>query len=626
MKTIVSTRTSIWAGILLAGFVILEWRLVHLQVLRHEELEEKAENCRFTTRVDQAWRGEISDRFGQPLALTIPTKDIYADLTVWSNHVDLLAPLVAPMLGLPPDRLANYVRQKLAPHQGAAANGEPGILLLKRGVTLTDWTPIHDALARNAFGMATNHLASRQKTLLKALRRWTLFTQNNQQRYYPYGGILGTTLGFVGTGTDGHLLAGRWGLEACLNNLISGTNGICNSSQDAAGNELSFCRTEDASVTDGAHAILTIDLRLQQIVERALGRTMTSCHPVCASCVVIRPATGEILAMASLPSFLPQRPDLSASANWRNHVISDRYEVGSAFKVITLAAALEHHAVTLDQRFDCHQGTWVYLHSVLHDDGHHYGIMTVRECLAKSSNIGFAQIALLVGKESLYDSISRFGCNQVTGVPLPNETGGTIKSPAHWTPTSITRVAIGQEFSMSQLQLAMAYAAIANDGELMQPMLLRQLNHADGSCWWRYAPKPVRWVVHPETARLVRAAMQDVVEYGTGKAAAMADYTVAAKTGTAQKSDRHGYLPGQVYCSFVGMLPAGKPELVIAVAVDNPQGPASGGTVAAPVFREIAEQAVKLYGIAPDKIPVINRPTAPPRRPFNPGDMIAMNQ
>jgi cell division protein FtsI (penicillin-binding protein 3) len=305
-------------------------------------------------------------------------------------------------------------------------------------------------------------------------------------------------------------------------------------------------------------------------------------------------------------------------------VISDRYEVGSVFKVITLAAALELGVVNLNQPINCENGTWIYKQSALHDDGHRNGILPVRGCLAKSSNIGLAKIALLVGTNRLYDFITKFGFTRATGVPLPYETPGFIRNSTNWTPTSITRVAIGQELAVSQLQLAMAYAAIANDGKLMRPMLVRQLDHADGTLWGRYQPTHVGTVVRAETARQVRAAMVDVVEYGTGKAAALSDYTVAGKTGTAQKSDGHRYVPGRLYCSFVGMVPAGKPELVIAVAVDEPKDSAYGGIVAAPVFREIAEQAVVLYGIAPDKKIGSSRLTFRSNHPDLPRDMLAM--
>jgi cell division protein FtsI/penicillin-binding protein 2 len=414
-------------------------------------------------------------------------------------------------------------------------------------------------------------------------------------------------------------------LEASLNKLLAGQNGVCDSSQDAAGNELAFCRTAEMPAVDGAQVVLTIDLALQQVVEQALAKAMTQYHPSNASCVVIRPATGEILALASLPGFLPQQPGGSGPAGWRNHVISDECEVGSVFKVITLATALDRGAVTLGQRIFCENGHWTYQHTALRDDDHHYGDLTVGDCLAKSSNIGFAKIGLLVGADALYNSILRFGFGNRTGVPLGYETPGFIRPPARWTPASITRIAIGHELTVSQLQLAMAYAAIANDGVLMRPLLVKAVNHADGSRWGRYEPQAIRRVVRPETARLVREAMRGVVEHGTGQLAALPGYSVAGKTGTAQKSDGHRYLAGHYYCSFVGMVPANKAELVIAVAVDDPGNSAYGGTVAAPIFREIGTKAVAFYGIEPDVAPIPARP-AITRRPNRPLEWFAAAQ
>lgn len=637
-------RLNLLLGLLFALLTVVEWRLVHLQILRHAELEEKAEDYQHTTRTEQSWRGQIQDASGRRLALTVPVKDVFADLSVWTNRVELLASIVAPLLGTNAASLAQRVHQslqgrnpptatdarrtsagdllgKLRPQPVGSppadplvsldlptAEAQPAAVLLMRGVAPATWTSIQEALARETFGLHTNRLSSRQRALLKSLRRWTLFALDDQRRYYPYGESLAQVLGFVGTATNGHLLQGKWGLEASLDGLLAGQNGVCASSQDAAGNELAFCRTTELPVRDGARVVLTVDLTLQQVVEQALAKVVARYHPTNASCVIVKPSTGEVLALASLPAFSPQLPGASPPAGWRNHVISDRYEVGSVFKVITLAAALDRGVVTLEEPIFCEHGHWTYLKSTLRDDDHHYGYLSVEDCLAKSSNIGFAKIGLRVGANALYNSILQFGFDRPTRLPLPYETGGFIRRPADWTPTSITRVAIGHELAVSQLQLAMAYAAIANGGVLMRPLLVKQLNHADGSLWVKCGPQPVRRVVTPETTRLVREAMRAVVEHGTGQLAALPGYSVAGKTGTAQKSDGHRIIPGHFYCSFVGLVPADKPELVIAVAVDDPGNTAYGGTVAAPVFREIAEHAVVLLGIHPDQAPVPSRP------------------
>lgn len=601
------SRITIFAVLLSGPFVALEWRLVKLQVFRHDELAAKAEDYRFTTRTEQSWRGQIQDRNGIPLALTMPLMNVYADLSVWANRVQLLAPRIALLLGMDQALLEQRVQQGLNARDNTGAGRPPRTALLQRGVSPAKWRGIKQALSRETFGMQTKKSSSRQRALLKSLRRWSLYAVDDQGRYFPHGESLAQVIGYVGTGTNGHLLQGKWGIEAFGDRLLAGQNGVCRSSQDAAGNELAFCRTTNLVARDGAHVVLTIDLTLQQIVERALAKAAARCAPSNACCVVIRPATGEILALACWPSFHPQYPAASQPANWRNHVISDRYEVGSVFKVITLAAALELGVVNLEQRIFCENGRWVYRNCALRDDGHRYGYLSVRDCLINSSNIGLAKIGLMIGTNGLYAAIINFGFNCPTGVPLPYETPGFVCHPTNWWAGSITRLAIGHELAVSQMQLAMAYAAIANDGRLMRPMLVRQLNHADGTWWGNYEPKLVRSVVRPSTARLLRSALRGAVERGTGKLAALPEHSVAGKTGTAQKSDGRHFIPGRVYCSFVGMVPAEQPELVIAVAVDEPQIGGYGGTVAAPVFREIAEQAVAHYGIPPDKRPGSSR-------------------
>jgi len=540
--------------------------------------------------------------------------------------VGVLAHVVGPLLGMDSRRLEQYVNQRVGGRTQATAKDKPGVLLLKQGISPGEWLSIQGALNGETFGLNTNRLPSRKRRLLRTFRRWTLFAVDDQRRYLPYDSSLAQVLGFVGTGTNGHLLQGKWGLEAYLDDILSGRNGLCASSQDAAGNELAFCRSTDLAAADGARVVLTIDLPLQRIVEQALARALSCWKPSNASCVVIRPATGEILAMATAPAFCPQQPGGSPAATWRNRVISDRNEVGSVFKVITLATALDRGVVNLDQPIFCENGRWVYKRTSLRDDDHHYGILSVRECLVKSSNIGFAKIGLMVGTNGLYDSIIKFGFNQPTGLPLPYETAGFIRPPADWSAISITRLAIGHELAVSQMELAMAYAAIANDGRLLRPMLVRQVDHSDGTLWARYEPRMVRAVVQPETARQVRQVMREVVEQGTGKLAALPGNSAAGKTGTAQKSDGHRYLPGRLYCSFVGMLPADRPELVIAVAVDEPANAGYGGTVAAPVFREIAEQAVALYNIPQDKNPGLLPAPFPIRRRNSDPGMVALGQ
>lgn len=609
-KTRISRRDTILGCLLLFGFAAIEWRLIVLQVLRHDELEAKAEHYHVATRMEQAWRGQIRDRNGLPLAVTVPVENVYADLSVWNERVDSIAPVVGPLLDRDVSGISLRVNRELAQRKLTRINRHLGAVRLKRGVQPADWQRIRAALDRETFGFPLNKLTGRQRTALKGLRRWTLFAEEDQRRYYPYHQTLAHVLGFVGTGTNGHLLQGKWGIEAYLDRLLRGVNGFRASSQDAAGNELPFRRTTNIMPKDGAHVVLTIDLELQKIVEEALSGVMAQYAPSNASSVVIRPLTGEILALACLPAFSPGRPGVGPPTNWRNHAISDRIEFGSVVKPVTLAAALDLGVVSLDSPIFCENGAWRVTHSVIHDAGHRFGTLSVRECLIKSSNIGFGKIASMIGPERLFDCMIRFGLDRAPNISLPQVARGSVHQSDKWPVDSAIYMGFGHGQSMSLLQLAMAYAAIGNHGQLMRPMLVSGLLHSDGSVWDRNIPVRVRQVIAQETAGQVREAMREVVEHGTGTKAALAHHSVSGKTGTAQKADDKGYLDGKVYCSFFGMVPANKTELVIAVGVDEPmeRDPRTGtkvslygGTVAAPVFREIAARAVDLYEIPPDK-------------------------
>ena len=598
-------------------FLALLGRFIHLQVVRHAELKKKATKQRLRTRVTQAWRGSIIDRHGTPLAVATPVKIIYADLATWDERVDRLAPVVAPLLDLKSEEVARRVRRRLNQIKAESdLKTISGAALLKRNVPPDQWTTVRKAIANASFGLPIGRLSSKERRLLNRFRRSALFADDDQLRRYPYGTALAQVIGFVGHGSNGHLLQGKAGIEAAWNAGLTGRNGESVSSHDAAGNELAHTRKVMSGLIDGGNLRLTIDLNLQKIVETALAKAMATYSPSNAAFIVVRPQSGEILALANAPTFSPERPAASSPATWRNRVISDRNEAGSVFKVITLAAALDLGVTSLDDRVYCEDGRWIYNGISLRDGGRRYGHLSVRDCLAKSSNIGLAKIAVAIGPDRFYNYITNFGFNRTTGAPLPDEIPGLVRPPARWSGISATRLAIGHELAVSQISLAMAYAAIANEGTRMRPLLVRAVNHADGAEWTRYEPTPIGNVIRPDTAKQVLEAMQAVVDTGTGKAAALPDHTVAGKTGTAQKSDGRRYVPGRHYCSFIGITPVNQPEFVIAVAVDEPKGPASGGRVEAPVFREIAEQALALYGVPGDKTD--EAPAAPRRRTSRP--------
>jgi cell division protein FtsI/penicillin-binding protein 2 len=396
---------------------------------------------------------------------------------------------------------------------------------------------------------------------------------------------------------------GASGVEAVCNALLAGRPGVCESDQDASGNELPFRRSRYVPAQDGHHVVLTIDMRLQQIVEQALLDAWTRHRPRSVSIIIVRPRTGEILAWGCLPGFAPREPGASPPEAWRNRPISDWFEPGSTFKIVTLAATLNEGLVGLDQGVDCERGLYRHKDFTVRDYAPH-GVLTARQCLARSSCIGHAKLGLLLGADRLHRYATNFGFGRRTGIALPGETAGRLDPPQTWTPMTLSRIAFGQGLAASQLQSTLAMAAIANDGRLMRPLLVWRIESPEGRVLHTYQPQGVRTVITPRTAQAMKSALQSVVSAeGTALRAALENFTAAGKTGTAEKSDQRGYRPGAYYASFIGFFPVAEPELCISVALDEPQEGYFGGQVAAPIFHTVAEQSARCLNLTPDKRP-----------------------
>jgi cell division protein FtsI (penicillin-binding protein 3) len=359
---------------------------------------------------------------------------------------------------------------------------------------------------------------------------------------------------------------------------------------------------------------LTIHIELQDIVEEALQRVVSLHSPEKATAIFMDPFTGEILAMANYPDFNLE----TREGNRRNFAIADRYEPGSTFKVISLAACYDSGVVDPEDEINCEWGH--YYDEVLRfplGDHHPYGMLTSGMVLAKSSNIGIYKMVRELGKHALHSYIRDFGFGSSTGIALTGEVAGLVHKPdsPNWSKTSLSRVGIGYEVDVTPLQMLNAMCAVANGGVLMQPQIVKKITDAYGEPSYELAPHKVRRVISEETADHLREAMLLVTgEDGTGKLAAVEGYPTAGKTGTARKpkKDRsQGYHDGRYVASFMGFLPAENPRLAGIVIVDDPVGKDSegqnlsryGGSVAGPVFREIAEKAMKYMEIQPSVIP-----------------------
>jgi cell division protein FtsI/penicillin-binding protein 2 len=348
-----------------------------------------------------------------------------------------------------------------------------------------------------------------------------------------------------------------------------------------------------------------MDLRVQQIVEEELAEVMVKHSPISASAMVIRPRTGEILALATLPNFDSNRPGDAKPEYRRNRIICDVAEPGSTFKIVVVAGALNDGIVRLTDMFDCEHGKFFYAGRTLHDAHGGYGVLNVQAIVAKSSNIGASKIGIKRGSGRLYDYIRGFGFGQRTGIPLAGELSGIVHPLKKWTKVSITSIPMGQEIAVTPLQMVMGMCAIANDGWLMRPILVNRLVDETGEVVFQAEPEKIRQIITEATAKQMITALKSVVSAeGTAAKAKLDYYTVAGKTGTAQKAVPGGYSHEKFFSSFIGFFPADSPELCISVVLDEPSGGYYGGQSAAPVFKSIAERVASHLKIRPDIQPV----------------------
>jgi cell division protein FtsI/penicillin-binding protein 2 len=360
-------------------------------------------------------------------------------------------------------------------------------------------------------------------------------------------------------------MVGRDGIEETMNTNLTGVPGWRVTEIDRAQRELVALRNEDVAARDGADVALTIDSEVQWIVESELASAMKAHTPKSITGIVMRPSTGEILAMATLPNFDPNRPD-TITPETRNRVITDIMEPGSTFKIVVVSGALNSGTVTLSTQFNCENGHFAFAGHVLHDH-EPFGMLTTEGIITKSSNIGAAKIGILLGAQNLYDYAWDYGFGRRTGIPLPGEARGFLYPVKDWSKVSIAQIPMGHGVAV------------------IQP----------------YLPEKVRQVVTEDTCRKMIEALKTVVtKDGTAEGAALKDYVVAGKTGTAQKAEHGVYVPGKYISSFIGFFPADNPQLCISIVMDEPKEGYYGGKVCGPVFKNVAERCASYLNIPPD--------------------------
>ncbi len=545
-------RLALFMGVALVFFFGLFGRAFYVQVVAAPDLQRQA--AEHTTRTIElnARRGTIYDRNGQPLAISQAMATVYATPGDVKDPAAAAAQL-APILGVS----ESDIYQKLS--SGA------GFKYLARRVALS-------------IGVQVKELDIEGITVIE-----------EDKRVYPMGALAPQLLGFVG-GDD---YKGIAGLELQYDDSLSGTPGELTVLSDLlTGNRVKTIATREA--VPGESITLTIDAEIQFKMEQVLAGVVEQFKAQKAFGVVLDPETGEVLAMANTPVF--DANDYAGAAlqeaDRRNAVVSDQYEPGSTFKMLVVASALEAGLVTPDSTFELGPDITVYDRVVheAHDDVPKVRHLSVTEILAQSSNVGAVTLGLKVGKERLAQMVSAFNFTEKLGIDFPGEAAGEMPKAEEWSGTTIANVPIGQGVAVTPLQMAASYAAVANDGILVQPHILK----ADADFWSRR-------VINPVVAAQLREMLKVTVDDGTGSRARVEGYEVAGKTGTAQKVNHEagGYYEDRYVASFVGMVPAVDPELVILVMVDEPTTSHLGALVAAPAFSEIAAFAVNRLGIAP---------------------------
>jgi len=601
-------RALLLLGFLGAAFAGLGYRLVDLQIFRHDELSAQAQHNTQREFREAPRRGDILDAGGNILATSVPVKTICADPSLIGNQAAAVAHVIAPLLQLNEPALA----QKLSPRRCLAKNSdgetvtnELHYVRLAKNISEETWRQISAAMTNLAFGVDEKSLARTNREFFRNLRLHAVFSEADQKRVYPNGSLAGQVIGFPAveeTNVDGQVISkivGRDGIEMALQKQLSGVAGWRVTETDKAQHEQVAWRDEDVYARDGLNVVLTIDSEVQHIVETALADALQKHTPKSITGIVMRPRTGEILAMVSLPNYDPNQPN-TITPETRDRAITDVMEPGSTFKIVVVSGALNTGAVKLTDQFDCEHGHFAFGGKVLHDH-EAFGILSTESIITKSSNIGAAKIGIKLGEQNLYDYALRYGFDQRTGIVLPGEARGRLEPVKNWSKISIAQIPMGHGVAVTRLQMLDAMAAIANGGWLMRPMLVSRLQERDGSVVQRYAPQRVRQVVSEATDKLMIEALKTVVSKdGTAPEAAMKNYVVAGKTGTAQKAEGGVYVPGKFFASFIGFFPADNPELCISVVMDEPKEGYYGGKVCGPVFRDIAERCASYLNIPPD--------------------------
>jgi len=519
----------------------------------YEKYSTLAGKIQFIEQQLPAQRGTIYDRNGNILAMDVPARTLYVD----TRHIDdreKTMKILASILKIPVSEIEKKFREKYP--------------RIKRKLTVEEYTAI-------------------EKEKLKGI-----VFEEDYKRVYPKGKLACHILGF--TNVDG---VGIEGVEMQYNDILSGETGLITIPRDGRGNVLNSLSRVIRSSVKGKDIYLTIDERIQQIVEEEIEKCWEKSCPKKISVIAMDPKTGEILAMANKPDYDPNVPSRFPPEHRKNYAVTDLFEPGSIFKIVTAAAVLEEKKAGLDEVFNCEGGKWFIRGHILHD-AHPYGPLEFQQIIIKSSNIGTVKLAMRIGEETLYQYIKKFGFGELTGIDLPGEIRGILRSVERWSDYSITAIPIGQEVGVTCLQAIRAISVFANGGYLVRPHVLKKVESSDSSLL--HSAVTGEPLITSENIMTLNSILARVVsEEGTAVKAKIHGYSICGKTGTGQKFINGAYSHSKFIASFLGFIPLEDPKISILVNVDEPVGAYYGGAVAAPVFKEVAWRIMQYMQVPP---------------------------
>jgi cell division protein FtsI/penicillin-binding protein 2 len=559
------TRLYIIFLFLISSFLFLALRLSYLQILNQDFFLSYASRQHNFLVERRPKRGLILDRNGRELAFNIDLESVYA-------------------------------QSRLIKDKERVARDLSGILDLSEEFIL-------ERLKRDKlFVWICRKISPEQAREIKKLRHKGIKFVKEPKRCYPNNELACHVIGFTDIDNNG-----LEGLELVFDRHLKGRPGWCFGTKDAKQRQLFHKDTKELPPVDGSQIVLTIDETIQSIAERELAKAYKKYRAKSASMIVMDPFTGDILAMANMPAYDPNNPGDYDTDERRNRAITDVYEPGSVFKVITAAAAINDGSVKPEDDFFCENGEHNFGGHILHDHRQH-GHLSFRDVIVKSSNIGTSKAAVILGEEKLYEYIDSFGFGRPTGVRLPGEVSGISRHYSDWSGYSISSIPIGHEIAVTQLQLACALSAVVNGGYTVKPRIVSQIRDSKGVLLKEFPIQRGAMVISRLTSDTMKDIMRGVVEEGTGKAARLKEYIAGGKTGTAQKVEKDGRYSHRKYIgTFAGFAPLKRPEIVAVVSLKEPRPIYYGGLVAAPVFREAGQEILRYMEVESDTVVMANR-------------------